>query len=385
MTENIQTAETNTTHIAPIDELSQDDVQNSVSPHSTLSHIKKTRFSSLFKHHEFWNPRVFEIPYYIYLTIQCCLNGIGPRSIARANYNLDHGEIGIGSKFDSQIAFNPEYFLPTILLKEHLSLDEKKDSIHAFIKEHGYPVILKSDVGCVGKGIVKIDSVDDIDEKTPLLMGDYILQKFTTKKYECGIFYIRQNGVPKITGINEKHFPTVIGNGKDSILTLAKNQERYSHHWHSFLQKIDTNRVPTKGEKIILSFIGSHTLGCKFTDDSHLLTPELEQAMFKVFEDQPGFNFGRVDIKSDSQEALQRGEFVVIEVNGVASLPTHMFDPKLSLIQAYKIFFKHAKYLAQIGREHRKKPMQLMSAWDVIKKANSNQSMLNKVHRKLKE
>ena len=58
------------------------------------------------------------------------------------------------------------------------------------------------------------------------------------------------------------------------------------------------------------------------------------------------------------EEALKRGEFVVIEVNGVASLPTHMFDPKFSVWQAYKIFFEHGKLLAQIAAEHRDKPME---------------------------
>ena len=345
----------------------------------------KSRTSSLIKPYEFWHPRIFEAPFYIYLAFQCLINRIGPKALAKANYNLDHGEIGIGSKYSSQLAFNQDFFLPTTLVKAYLNDVEKKAFILNFIEEHGYPAILKSDVGCVGKGIVKIDSEVDLDEKIHLLIGDFILQKFTAFDYECGVFYVRQHGVPKISGINKKHFPTVIGNGLDSIMTLAKNHHRFTHHWYSFLQKIDVDRVPSEGEKVRLSFIGSHTLGCKFTDDSYLHTPELEQAIFKVFENQPGFNFGRVDVKSPSEEALKRGEFVVIEVNGVASLPTHMFDPKFSIFQAYKIFFEHAKYLAQIGREHKDKPMELLSLREVLAKAKHNQSMLNQVHRQLKD
>ena len=132
-----------------------------------------------------------------------------------------------------------------------------------------------------------------------------------------------------------------------------------------------------------MSFIGSHTLGCKFTDDRHLHTPELEKAIFNVFESQPGFNFGRVDVKAADEAAFMRGEFFVIEVNGVASLPTHMFDPKFSVWQAYGIFFEHARYLARIAREQRKQPMKLLSYWDVIKKVSENQTMLNAVHQAL--
>lgn len=336
------------------------------------------------KPHEFWHPRIFEAPYYFYLGLQCLLNGVGVRTLAKANYNLHHGEIGLGSKYSSQLAFNQHYFLPTTLIKSEWSVAEKKQYIGEFVAEHGYPVILKSDVGCVGKGICKLTSADDVEKKAPLLLGDYILQKFTALPDEYGVFFIRKNGVPRITGINKKHFPNVEGNGKDSILQLAKKHERYSHHWHSFLQNIDVDRIPVKGEVVRLSFIGSHTLGCKFTDDTHLITPELEKSVFTFFSDQLGYNFGRFDVKTESEEAFKRGEFVVIEVNGVASLPTHMFDPKFSVMQAYKIFFQHAKYLAEIAREYKQQPMELFSYRKIIQRTRDNQYLLNKVHDLLK-
>lgn len=339
--------------------------------------------SILIKKYEFWNPRIFEAPFYLYLAWQCLINGLSIKGLAKANYALDHGEIGIGSKLESQMAFDQEYFLPSILLGNNLSIEEKKHLVTEFVATHGYPVIVKSDVGCVGKGLAKLASLADAEKKIPLLMGDFILQKYTSNPYECGIFYIRQNGQAKITGINKKHFPSVIGNGQDDLLTLAKINPRYTQHWDAFLQDLDLSEVLADGDERRLSFIGSHTLGCKFTDDSHLLTSELESAIFRLFESQAGFNFGRVDVKSVDEAALQRGEFVVIEVNGVASLPTHMFDPKLSIWQAYKIFFEHGKYLVRIAKEHKHKPMTLMSYRDVIAKVKANQGLLNQVHQKL--
>ena len=335
------------------------------------------------KKYEFWNPRLFEFPFYVYLGVQCLLNRVGIKGLAKANYALYHGEIGLGSKFASQLAFNQDYFLPSILLESYLTVDEKKQAIHEFVNQHGYPVILKSNVGSVGKGIVKINNDSDIETHTPRLFGGFIVQKFTPFPFECGVFYVRQNGKPRITGINIKHFPTVIGNGKDDILTLARKHPRYTQHWNSFLQGIDTAEVLESGKEKRLSFIGSHTLGCKFTDDEHLRTPELEAQIFKLFDSQPGFNFGRVDIKAADEQALKRGEFVVIEVNGVASLPTHMFDPKFSITQAYTIFFEHGKYLAQIAAEHRHEKMDLMSYPQVVKKVGENQRLLNKVHQSL--
>lgn len=337
----------------------------------------------MIKKYEFWNPRIFEAPYYLYLLVRCLLNGITPLTLAKADFCLDHGEIGIGSKLHTQMAFEQDRFLPSTLIDDGLSVDEKKNIIREFTNQHGYPVILKSDVGCVGKGICKLSKPEDVEEKAPLLLGPFIVQKYTPLAYECGIFYVRHKGKPAITAINKKHFPTVIGNGVDTLLTLAQNHERFSEHWNSFLQYQDLDQILEQGEEKRLSFIGSHTLGCKFTDDTYLLTPELERAVFSIFENQPGFNFGRVDVKTENEASLKRGEFVVIEVNGVASLPTNMFDPKFSIWQAYKIFMEHGRYLVDIALEQKHQPMKLLPYKEIIKRVKKNQQMLNRVHDRL--
>jgi len=309
---------------------------------------------------------------------------ISIRTLAKANYALDHGEIGLGSKLESQLAFDQRFFLPSVLVPEGLDLDDKKQLIFEFIDKHDYPVILKSNVGCVGKGIAKVSSPNDVDKHTPRLLGDYILQKFTSFPFECGVFYTRLSGQSRVTGINKKHFPTVTGNGRDDILSLAKNHPRYTQHWDSFLQELDTSEILKEGQEKRISFIGSHTLGCKFTDDTEsLLTPDLEAAIFELFESQAGFNFGRVDVKCLDEESFKRGEFVVIEVNGVASLPTHMFDPDYTVWQAYGIFLEHAKILARIAREQRHQPMSLLRYSEVIQRAKANAATLNRVHQKL--
>ena len=338
----------------------------------------------IIKPYEFWHPRIFELPFYCYLAWQCLRLRLPVTTLAKANSTLDHGEIGIGSKFHTQNQFNQQHFLPTELLTGEKIIEQKREAITAFAAIHGYPVILKPDIGMVGKGIIKLADVGELDGCLDKLVGEYLLQKFTPYQFECGIFYVRKNGQAQITGINQKHFPTVTGNGVDSLLTLAKNHYRYTHHWSTFLRYFDTSRVPKSGETICLSFIGSHTMGCKFTDDTHCLTDALQLAVFAIFEQQPDFNFGRLDVKAESLEALQRGEFVVIEINGISSLPTHMFDPDNSLVEAYKIFFRHGKYLAEIAHENRHKPMKLMRLSAVLKKVKSNQQLLDVMHEDLK-
>ena len=319
----------------------------------------------------------------MYLGWQCLINRIGVRGLAKANYALDHGEIGLGSKLASQHAFDQQRFPPSALIAGESAAALKKQQIYDFIKQHDYPVVLKPNIGCVGKGIVKLSRAADVEKHAPRLLGDFIIQDFSPHPYECGVFYIRENGQPRITGINKKHFPTVIGNGRDDLRTLAKNHYRYTAHWDSFLQDLNTNEVLAPDQKMRLSFIGSHTMGCKFTDGMDLLTPQLETEIFNLFESQPGFNFGRVDVKYADEEGFKRGDFVVIEVNGVASLPTHMFDPKFSVWQAYRIFFEHGRYLAKIAREQRDQPMRLLPVRQVLKQVKENQQLLNQVHQRL--
>lgn len=305
-------------------------------------------------------------------------------TLAKANAALNHGEIGIGSKFHTQQQFDQRLFLPTSVLSADLALSEKISTIQSFAAEHNYPVILKPDIGLVGKGVIKVINQQAVQACVNKITGDYLLQKFSPFTFECGIFYVRQSGQAKITGINQKHFPTVMGNGKDNLQQLSLKHYRYTHHWSSFLQYFDLEQVPALGEEICLSFIGSHTMGCKFTDDTCWLCPELEKAVFSVFEHQPKFNFGRLDVKAESKEAMLRGEFVIIEVNGVSSLPTHMFDPDYSLIEAYKIFFKHGKYLVDIAKEHSQLVMDLLPLGEILKRVKNNQKKLDKVHMDLK-
>ncbi len=335
------------------------------------------------KHFEFWHPRLFELPYYLYLLAGCARRLLPIRSLAKANYALDHGEIGIGSKVHTQFAFDQTRFLPTKALPEALLEAEKVALVAEFGVQHGYPVILKSDIGSVGKGVVKVHSEAEIAARVAALRGPYLVQQFTAMNVEFGVFYARKKGNGEVTGINRKHFPVVIGDGELTLGELAARHERATAHWQTFLQYLDTAWVPAAGEEVQLSFIGSHTMGCKFTDDSALLTPQLSAAVNNLFVSQPGFNFGRLDVKAESVAAFQAGDFVVIEVNGVASLPTHMFDPQKSVWQAWRVFLRHGRLLLDIANEHRHKPMQLASYREIISRVGNNAGVLDAAHQSL--
>ena len=80
--------------------------------------------------------------------------------------------------------------------------------------------------------------------------------------------------------------------------------------------------------------------GSLFLDGTHLVTPELEQEIDRISKHFDGFYFGRYDIKVPSVEALQQGEGLrILELNGITSEATSIYDPKNGLFTAYKVLF----------------------------------------------
>jgi hypothetical protein len=330
---------------------------------------------------EFWHPRLAEAPYYAALLLRCAAAALPPKYLAKANYALDHGELGLGSKYKTQLAFDQAYFPATELIDfDHDDLEQTYTEIERFVQAQQNQAILKPDIGAVGKGVIKLSALERPSSQLPELSGQYLLQAYCDLPDEFGIFFVRQHGNGRITGINRKHFPTVLGDGQSTLTQLAQRHERFTKNWQIFMQYQDGDAVLASGEERILSFIGSHTMGCKFTNDYQLITPSLTNAIEQFCAHQPGFNFGRLDVRVASEAHLQRGEFVVIEVNGVASLPTHMFDPDLSVQAAYRIFLLHAKLLVDIAAEHRHQPMALKSYSDLWRQAKANHTLLNQLH-----
>lgn len=329
---------------------------------------------------EFWPARLFELPYYLALLLLCLWYRLPPKSLAKANWALDHGEIGLGSKYATQCAFDQQAFPRTLFLPHDTPMEDRQRQLDAFAAEVGFPIIFKPDMGAVGKGVLRVNDPDDLHATAAQLSCDYLAQAYVDLPCEYGIFFVRVAGRGRITGINRKHFPTVIGDGTSTLLQLATRHARYTAHWPLFLRYLDLRRVPAAGEPVRLSFVGSHTMGCCFTNDGELITPPLERAIVRFCDSQPGYNFGRLDVRAESDDALERGEFVMIEANGVASLPTHMFDPAHSLLDAYRIFLAHARWLVRTAAEHRHQPMPLDSWRSIVQRVRANASALEGAH-----
>jgi len=74
---------------------------------------------------------------------------------------------------------------------------------------------------------------------------------------------------------------------------------------------------------------------------------------------------------------------LVIEVNGVASLPTHMFDPSQSVWRSYHMFFEHGRWLLKIVAEQRRQSMRLDTYRNIARRVTRNHRLLNDAHQLL--
>ena len=108
--------------------------------------------------------------------------------------------------------------------------------------------------------------------------------------------------------------------------------------------------IPDAGLRVPLVKVGTHSRGAVFLDGAHLITPPLRETMDRIASRFDGFHLGRFDVRAPSAEALSRGEGLgVIELNGLTSEPTAIYDPAVPLRTAYRKLFEQWRLAFEIG------------------------------------
>jgi hypothetical protein len=181
---------------------------------------------------------------------------------------------------------------------------------------------------------------------------DTLLQEFAAG-VEASIFYYRRPSRERgrIFSITEKRFPTVIGDCISTVEDLILNDDRAVCLARKYFEQLAdrVNEVPSKGAEIQLIDIGTHSRGAVFCEGEWLRTAELQSTVDEICRRVPGFYFGRFDVRAASFAELQRGRFKIIELNGVTSESTNIYDPRYSLVDAYRILFPQWRLAFEIG------------------------------------
>ena len=112
--------------------------------------------------------------------------------------------------------------------------------------------------------------------------------------------------------------------------------------------------MPEAGREICLVELGTHCRGAVFLDGAAVMTEALKRRIDEISRGYRGFYFGRYDLRAPDLQQMQRGEgFKIIELNGVTSEATHIYDPAIGLFRAYRILFAQWRIAFEIGRRNR--------------------------------
>lgn len=228
------------------------------------------------------------------------------------------------------------------------------------------PFIVKPDIGLRGSAVKKIHSIAELESYHHKADFDYLLQNLIPYENEVGIFYVRfpHEKQGKITGIVAKEFLIVEGDGVSTIEKLLKQNPRFELQLKALKKEYGNQLLDIlpKGEKRNLVPYGNHARGAKFLDYSHLISPKITKVIDEICVQIPEFYFGRLDLMYQSWEELEQGQhFSIVELNGAASEPTHIYDPKHSVFFAWKELARHITYMYKISDENHKRGFPYLS------------------------
>ena len=275
-----------------------------------------------------------------------------------------------------------QYYPKTELIREGTALTDVLNVIEA--AKIKYPLIAKPDIGLRGSGVKKIDTVLDLKVYTEKANFDYVVQNLIPYENEVGIFYVRypHEKAGSITGIVSKEFLIITGNGFSTLEELIKENPRYELQLKVLKQEYGRKLydILPKGKKMNLVPYGNHARGAKFIDGSHWITPKLTKIINEMCLQIPGFYFGRLDVMYHTIEELEQGlNFSVVELNGAASEPTHIYDPKHSLLFAWKELARHITYMYEISVINHKNGASYLSHKDGMKEYKMHLEQSNKI------
>ncbi|MFL5253494.1 MAG: D-alanine--D-alanine ligase [Rhodopila sp.] len=225
-----------------------------------------------------------------------------------------------------------------------------------------FPIVLKPDIGCNGTGVrLALGPGDVVNYLAAFPPGErLVVQKYVDTPHEAGLFYIRDPGesVGRITSVTMKTQPVVVGDGRSSLRDLILADERAGRVPHLYFGTLADrlHEVPPQGARVSLVFVGNHCKGSIFRDAPDLATPALTLAIERLARAMPDFHFGRIDVRFSSVPELRRGlGFKVIEINGVGSEATHIWDPRTRLLEAWRAQFYHYGRAFRIGAANRRR------------------------------
>ena len=317
-------------------------------------------------HWEFWPPGVFYPPIILYVAY-LALKHRGLTLFTCANPAIEAG--GFIGESKSAILYGlgrePEarqIIARLALLQCSKGHQSRYELARDFMSKQAltFPVVLKPDAGERGSGVAIVRSEQQLNDYLLGSQGtDVIIQEYIAG-LEFGIFYYRypEDKQGQIFSITRKLFPSVVGDGKASIEELIMRDDRAVCMARTYFeaQRDRLWDIPADGESVQLIEIGTHCRGSIFLDGGEIETEAMKASIDRLARGFEGFYFGRFDIRTPSLSDFQKGQdFKVVELNGVTSEATHIYDSRTRLFTAYGVLANQWRIAFEIGAQNRKR------------------------------
>jgi hypothetical protein len=223
-----------------------------------------------------------------------------------------------------------------------------------------YPIVVKPDTGERGSGVRWVGDDDALRDYLARELRTVVLQVPHEGPFEAGVFYVRHpdEAHGRIFSITDKRFPVLVGDGRSTIARQILAHRRYRLQADVFLARHAAvrDRVLAAGERFQLARAGNHAQGTEFRDGRALWTPALERRIDEISRQVDGFYFGRFDVRYRDRAAFMAGEdLAIVELNGVTSEATHIYDPESSILAAWRTLMQQWSMAFAIGAVNRRR------------------------------
>jgi membrane protein DedA with SNARE-associated domain len=316
---------------------------------------------------EFWPGWLFNIPIVLWIAAL----GVRYRSLtlfSLANPGIEDGGF-VGESKSAILARLPQSnVLPWTVIGPD-TLERRLQIMRERMADRGwqFPMVIKPDVGERGTGVRWLHNDADARAYLSSQPDRVLLQVPHDGPFEAGLFYIRypHEARGRLVSITDKRFPIVTGDGHSTLEQLIAAHPRFRLQARIFRLRhaVHLQDVPPRGEHVPLARAGNHCQGTEFLDGRSLWTPALESTIDAIARQVDGFYFGRFDVRYGDRDSFMAGrDFAIVELNGVTSEATHIYDPAGSIFTAWRTLMQQwsiAFAIGDVNRAHGYRPVAL--------------------------
>lgn len=323
---------------------------------------------------EFWPAWLFYLPMLPFIATLASRHR-GLRTMTAANPGIPLGGLVGESKSQILDALDSSLTLPYFRIDSG-ETGGRVRRLREWMEQSGesFPLIFKPDVGERGTNVRLVSTEEEAVRYFDTIRRSVLVQRYHAGPFEAGIFYIRHPGhVGTIYSITDKTFPFIVGDGRSSIEALIWNDPRLRMQAQTFIDRHAARKeeILAKGQRFQLGIIGNHCRGTLFQDAAHLITPTLEARIDQIaraFNQGKGFFFGRFDVRYSNVNRFRSGEdLAIIELNGISSESTALYDPRNTLLHAYRHLYGQWKHLFAIGLANRRRGVPVASWGELLR------------------